>query len=129
MYKKPEGLRAGAPDIVYSPCRHIPAAPEDIGTWPEEQYLNYTDTGDLLDLPDPSRSKVELNGNGHLTIGAHVNVTITLFDRRGRKRRTGGDVVSVFTHEQFSFSLAGPCFVVHNFLTTKTSLVRIDTRP
>ncbi|KAH3800143.1 hypothetical protein DPMN_153771 [Dreissena polymorpha] len=90
---------ARGPDIVYSPCRHIPAAPKDLGTWPEEIHLNYTFSGDLHDLPDPSRSKVELYGNGHVTIGSHVYVTITLFDRHGRKRRTGGDVVSFcFTH-------------------------------
>ncbi|KAH3858188.1 NXPE family member 1-like isoform X1 [Dreissena polymorpha] len=113
LFNKPDGLKTRAPDIVYSPCRHIPAAPEVLGTWPEELYLNYTDIEDLLDLPDPSRSTVELNGNGRLTIGAHVYVTITLFDHHGRKRRKGGDVVRAWLAEP-SLGAAASARVVDN---------------
>ena len=80
--------------IVYRPCNLIPDKRPDGRPWPEAAYLSAPKLTNFSDVASPSFSKVWIEGDGHVTLGDKVTVTVQLYDGQGRMLHTGGDIVS-----------------------------------
>jgi len=46
-------------------------------------------------FPDVSKSTVHLIGATNVALGDEVKVKVKLYDRQGRRQKTGGDLVSI----------------------------------
>lgn len=81
------------PLIMYDGCRSIPNAPTG-WQWAEVEYLHDKEIHSILDIPDPSKSKIWLEGTNHVNIADTLKISIQLYDGRNERRKHGGDLVS-----------------------------------
>lgn len=83
------------PVIIYEKCTTIPKAQKG-SLWPEEKFLHDPDPEDVLELADPRNSKIWIDGSNVVKVGATVRVRAQLYDGRGIRKKTGGDLVSIY---------------------------------
>ena len=84
--------------LDFAPCHNIPKPPSGVA-WPEERFRHIPEVVDFDALPDSTKSTVQPIGPTSVVMGEKIEVKVTLYDRQGRPRQTGGDLVRLFNSQ------------------------------